>query len=145
MRLLLAAILLLQPAGPPPHQPAPGVQTERFARDLHDKNIDDMMTLFTPKAVFEDPEHHRFIGLDAIRKLNEQVTATYDSDLRLNVTTLEKIDKLAIEHGTWTETLRTRATGATQNASGTYVFLHKRRPDGRWLISQMKWSGPSPH
>ena len=143
MRLLLVALLAVAPASTPAqtkHPSRPPIQDDRFVRDLHDKNIDDVMTLYTSKAVFVNPDGKTFKGEDQIRKLYEQVTATYDSDLHLTTTNLRYTKNTAIEHGTFTETLRTRETGATQQLSGSYVFVHERQSDGTWLISVQKWN-----
>jgi uncharacterized protein (TIGR02246 family) len=143
MKLLLVATLVLAQAAAPPqasHQPAPALQDDRFVRDLHDKDIDDVLTLYTPKAVFVNPDGTSSKGLEEIRKLYEQVTATYDSDLHLTTTNLRRTNNTIIEHGRFTETLRIRATGATQQSSGTYIFLHERQSDGTWLIAMQKWN-----
>jgi uncharacterized protein (TIGR02246 family) len=143
MRLLLIfALALAQTAAPPPakQQAKPPIQDDRFVRDLHDKNVDDAMTLYTPKAVFVGPDGKTSKGIAEIRKLYEQVTTTYDSDLHLTTTNLRRNNNVVIEHGKFTETLRTRETGATQQVSGTYIFLHNRQPDGTWLIAMQKWN-----
>jgi uncharacterized protein (TIGR02246 family) len=143
MKLLLIATLAFAQAAAPsqaPHQPAPVLQDDRFVRDLHDKDVEDVLTLYTPNAVFVNPDGKTSKGLLEIRKLYEQVTTTYDSDLHLTTTKLRHTNNAIIEHGRFTETLRIRATGATQQSSGTYVFLHERQPDGTWLIAMQKWN-----
>lgn len=130
--------LLLQLTLPPP-RPAPAIPDERFVRDLHDKNVADVLTLYTPDAIFVGPEHHRYTG-PALRKLYEQVTATFDSDLHLKRLGLTRDNDTATEHGTYTETLRDRATGAVQHIHGTYHFRAQAQPDGRWLFTRMAWT-----
>jgi ketosteroid isomerase-like protein len=148
MRLLvLAAIALLQPAPPPvpKHPPYPPIQSERFARDLHDKNIGDILSISTPKSVFVEPSGKTYTGEQELRDLYEQVTGAYDSDLHLTMTRLEHAKTFAIEHGTYTETLRNRAKGTVQEVRGTYVFVHERQPNGEWLIARQTWTGPPLH
>jgi ketosteroid isomerase-like protein len=145
--LVLAAIALLQPATPlvPKHSPYPPIQSDRFARDLRDKNIGDILSISTPTSVFVEPSGKTYTGEQELRELYEQVTTTYDSDLHLTTTRTEHSKTFAIEHGTYTETLRTRATGATQEVHGTYVFVHERQPNGEWLIARQTWTGPPLH
>ena len=137
--VLLAFALFLVPSATSQKRPLPPIQSERFARDLHDKNIDDVLLIYTPDAVFTDPDGKTFKGLEEIRKLYEQVTSTYDSDLHLHRTSFEQTHSFGIEHGTYTETMHNRSTGATQEIRGTYVFLHERQMDGTWLIAHQNW------
>lgn len=137
--VLLAFALFLVPAATSQKRPLPPIQSERFARYLHDKNIEDVLSLYTPDAVFTDPDGKTFKGIDEIRKLYEQVTSTYDSDLHLHLTSFEQTHSFGIEHGTYTETLRNRVTGETREVSGTHVFLHERQMDKTWLIAHQKW------
>jgi len=137
---LLAFAMLLLPAATAQKRPLPPIQSERFARDLHDKNIDDVLLIYTPDATFTDPDGKSFKGIDEIRKLYEQVTSTYDSDLHLHMTSFEQTHSFGIEHGTYTETLHNRTTGVTQEIHGTYVFLHERQMDRTWLIAHQKWT-----
>ncbi len=137
--VLLAFALFLVPSATSQTRALPPLQSERFARDLRDKNIEDVLSLYTPDAVFTDPDGKTFKGIDEIRKLYEQVTSTYDSDLHLMLTSFEQTHTFGIEHGVYRETLRNRSTGATRQVRGTYVFLHERQMDGTWLIAHQKW------
>jgi uncharacterized protein (TIGR02246 family) len=148
MRFLVLAAIALTPAvvhSQQKQQKPPAIQDDRFVRDLHDKNIDDVLELYTPKAVFITPEGKTFKGTEELRKLYEQVTGNYDSDIHLKTTRLLQSTSVVIEHGTYTETLRNRATGISQEIHGTYVFLHERQSDGTWLIAHQKWTGPALH
>ncbi len=143
MRVLVVAVLVLcQAAAPLSAVPRklPPIQSERFARDLHDKNVDHVLTLYTDRAVFIEPGGKTHKGLDEIRKLYDRMTTAFDSDLHLTMTSFEQTRTFGIEHGTFTETLRAKATGATRNIIGTYVFLHEKQTDGSWLIARQKWT-----
>ncbi len=137
---LLALFLQLTP---PRHRPLPAIPDERFVGDLHDKNVNDVLTLYTPDAIFIDPDGHRYSGT-ALRKLYEQVTAAYDSDLHLKMLRLTRSNDIAIEHGTYTETLRDRATGKVEHIHGTYRFTAQVQSDGRWLFTRMVWTQARP-
>jgi len=148
MRLCGVAIALLAQSVAAPLaklQPLPPIQDDRFVRDLHNKDVEDVLMLYTPKAVFIDPDGHSYKGGEELRKLYEQVTSTYDSDIHLERTSLKSTYDAAIEHGNYSETLHNRNTGVTQEARGTYVFLHERQPDGEWLIAHQKWTQATLH
>ena len=139
-RCLCAIALLLQAALP---LPGPALPDERFVRDLHDKNIDDVLTLYAADAVFVDPDGHRSRG-PALRRLYEQVTVAFDSDLHLKSLGLTHHREVAVEHGTYTETLRDRASGKVEQIHGTYRFTARVQPDGRWLFTRMVWTQAKP-
>jgi ketosteroid isomerase-like protein len=142
MHLFLVALALLaQTVTVPPakQQSLPPIQNDRFVRDVHDKNVADVLALYTPRAVFIDREGHSYKGADELRKLYEQVASTYDSDLHLEMTSLKRTYDVVIEHGKYIETRRNLATGAMQDIRGTYVFLHERQADGEWLIAHQRW------
>jgi len=68
------------------------------------------------------------------------VAAAFDSDLHLKMHDLFRSGTLAIEHGTYTETLRDRASGKMEHIDGTYRFTALFQSDGRWLFTQMEWT-----
>jgi ketosteroid isomerase-like protein len=162
LALYLTVILLQitpQPPAPAIHSAIPPViPDDRFVRDLHDKNLADVLTLYTPDAVFVDPDGHRYSG-PTLRKLYEQVTASFDSDLHLKRLGLTRTGNLAIEHGAYTETLRARGTSQPvaqasaveqgpaqeQHIHGTYRFTAQLQPDGRWLFTKMEWTLAQPN
>jgi len=143
MLLILAAALLLQQPAPPPRPPRPNIPTQRFIDDMRSKNLEDVLALYTPDAVFTDPEGHTFATPAALRQLYIQVFATYDSDLQLTSASLsisrDNKTGTAVDTGSYTEALTVRATGAVLHPHGTYRFVWSLQPDGKWLISRMEW------
>src|SRR3954470_16438177 len=65
--------------------PGPSLPTQRFADDLRNKNLDDVLKLYTPRAVFIDPSGKQYRG-PALLELFKQVFATFDSDIVLDPT-----------------------------------------------------------
>ncbi len=110
---------------------------------MRSKNLEDVLALYTPDAVFTDPEGQTFSTPTAIRKLYIQVFATYDSDLHLNSSSLsinrDNKTGTAVDTGLYTEDLTVRATGVVLHPNGNYRFVWSLQPDGRWLISRMEW------
>src|SRR3954462_4794654 len=103
--------------------PGSSLPTERFADDLRNKNLDDVLKLYTPGAVFIDPSGKQYRG-PALLELFKQVFATFDSDIVMHPRSRMrgKSSKVCIESGSFVENLRTRATGTSQHNVGSYQF-----------------------
>jgi ketosteroid isomerase-like protein len=148
MRRFLVAILLLQPAAPMfSHKRQPPVlPTRQYADDMRAKNIEDILSLYTPGATFTDPDGNTFSTPDAMRKLYEQVFAAYDSDLTFTVKNQSvngdgySAGTTAVESDDYEETLQTRATKTMQQVCGDCIFTWVRQADGVWLMSSQKWT-----
>ena len=110
------------------------------------KNLEDVLSLYTPDAVFIDPKGHQFTTPDALRKLYQQVFATYDSDLTRGKGTIaiqgdpQVAGAVAVEAADYTENLTTRATKTIAHVCGDYRFTYILQKDGNWLISRMEWT-----
>jgi len=148
MRLLLASALLFLQAAPPP-TPPPAEHfleiTDRFQIDMHTKDIDDVLKLYAPNAVFADPDGHTFTGPDQLQSLYKQVFATYDSDIDfadrvVQIPDASSANNTVTEHGNYIETLHNRNTNATQHLCGTYSESFAQQPTGIWLISEHHWT-----
>jgi ketosteroid isomerase-like protein len=111
---------------------------DEFVRDLHDKKIDELLALYTPDAVFVNPDGKR-IPRAGLRRLYDQVTAALDSDLHLTTVRIRRHGNTAVETGTYTETLGHRDTGQIENVHGAYLFALRRAADGRWRYARMEW------
>ena len=113
---------------------------------MQTKNLEDVLALYTPDAVFIDPDGHQFATPDALRKLYQQVFATYDSDITRGKGTIaiqgnpQVPGAIAVEAADYTENLRTIATNTTAHICGGYRFTYLLQPDGHWLISRMEWT-----
>lgn len=141
--LVIAAFLLPfqftnQPSGTPGKTPP--LQTERFARDVRDKNVGDILSVFTMRAEVLSPDGKALRGEEQIRKNFEDQASQFDTDLRLQRTGFERTGTFGIEHGTYTQVLRQRSTGQMQESRGTYTFVHERQPNGEWHIARQKWT-----
>jgi ketosteroid isomerase-like protein len=139
MLLAFTLFLLLQTRAGEPQAPAPATTLDdRFVLDLKEKKIDDVLTLYTPEAVFVNPDGTEATG-PGLRKLYEQVSTAYDSDLHLNRVSLKRDLNTMIEDGTYTEELGHRDTGKVDHLTGTYQFTMHQVLDGRWQYSRMVW------
>jgi ketosteroid isomerase-like protein len=115
--------------------------TQRFADDLRSKNLEDVLKLYTPRAVFVDPSGRRYRGPAALRDLYSRVFATFDSDIVMNSESITqgKRSNVCIEAGSFTENLRTRATGTSMHSVGSYRFTYALQSNGEWLLSRQEW------
>jgi ketosteroid isomerase-like protein len=139
MLISLAILLLLQAPAESPTLPVFAAALDgRFVRDLHDKKIDDVLTLYTPNAVFVNPDGSEATG-PGLRKLYEQVTAAFNSDLHLKCVSLKRDLNTVLEDGTYTEELGHRDTGKIDRVRGTYRFTMHLDTDGKWRYSRMEW------
>ena len=139
MLLSIALFLLIQAPAADPLQPDfQAALDERFVRDLHDQKIDAVLTLYTANAVFVNPDGSEHTG-PALRKLYEQVTAAFDSDLHLKCVGIKRNLNTLIEDGTYTEKLGHRDSGKIDRVHGTYRFTVHLDADGKWRYSRMEW------
>jgi len=148
MRQIFIALLLSTLAQSPtsPHrQSLPNLPVQRFVEDIRRKNIANVLSLYSPDAVFVDTTGHQYATPKALRKLYRQVFATYDSDLKLD---LERIDVTGditlpqatiVQRGSFDENLHTRGTKTIQRLCGHYTFAWMLQDNGRWLIQRMEW------
>jgi len=115
-----------------------------WARNLHDKKIEASLAEFTADGEFIQPDGTRVRGTEALRKLYEMITATFDSDLVFDSQRMEVSGDLAYDSGTFREVLTMRAGGKRLFSTGSYLTVYRRNKDGRWLIAQQVWTGPGP-
>lgn len=141
MLSVVFSFLLLPQAAilPPAKNQAPQLQTERFTRDLREKNIGDILSLYTPGAVLLDPNGKSYKGEEELRKAYDESIAKYDTDLHLDRKSFDQTGTFGIEHGDYSGTQRDRATGEVHPLLGSYVFLYERQPNGEWHIAHQKW------
>jgi hypothetical protein len=143
MRLLLAVALLIPSAAAPvfPHHKAPPtLPTRQFAEDMHSKDVEDIRSLYTTDAIFTDPTGQTFTGADSLRKLYEQIFATYDSDISFTQLSLAVADgqSKAVETDQYQETLLTKATKAVNQSCGICTSACILQSDGRCQMTSQK-------
>jgi ketosteroid isomerase-like protein len=139
MLIAVALYLLFQARVGETEAPAPAATLDdRFVLDLHEKKIDDVLTLYTKDAVFVNPDGTEATG-PGLRKLYEQVTAAFDSDLHLKRVSLKRSINTMIEDGTYTEELGHRDTRKVDHVTGTYRFTMHLDADGQWRYIRMEW------
>ena len=112
-----------------------------WARNLHDKRVEDSVAQYAPDGEFFDPSGGRAHGTAALRELFQTIMATYDSDLKFTSHRSEVTPTLAYDSGTYQETLIVRAGSRVEHSSGSYLTIYERGKGGEWLIAQQMWTG----
>ena len=137
MCILLVALLALVMSPPDSFE-----QLRReWAEDVHEKRVEASVALYTPEAVFIQPDGSRVQGTTAIRELYRKVTSTYNSSLKFSSERVETSGNLAYDSGTYTETLVTRATGKSMQMKGSYLTIYRKGKDTSWKIVEQMWTG----
>ena len=110
-----------------------------WAKDLHDKRLDHIVSLYAPDAVFLPPNGERIVGRPAIRDLTKKAMDAFTSDITFQSVNSEFSGELAFDSGVFSETLTSMADGNKSRGEGNYLMVLKRQPDGAWLIVQQAW------
>jgi ketosteroid isomerase-like protein len=149
---LLAFAAILAPTSSLTAKAAPQAATlvtlakirEAWDHDLRTKQLEPILKLYAPDAVFLQPTGDRITGSVALRSLFVNIMATFNSDLTLHSQNLEASGDLAYDSGDFQESLTVIATGAKITSKGSYVLIFKRQPNGSWLIVQQVFTGTPP-
>jgi ketosteroid isomerase-like protein len=119
-------------------------EREQWAHNLHDKRVEASIAQYAPDAEFHDPGGEVIHGTASLRRLFQNVTDTFDSDLTFLDHRSEISGNLAYDAGTYRETMVKRATGQKQEMHGTYLTVYRKNTDGRWLIIEQMWTAAPP-
>jgi peptidoglycan-N-acetylglucosamine deacetylase len=115
---------------------------QEWAQNLREKKIEASVAEYAADGEFIQPDGGRVRGTEALRKLYETITTTFDSDLVFDSQRVETSGDLAFDSGTFREVLTMRATGKRLFSTGSYLTVYRREAGGSWLIVQQVWTGP---
>ena len=114
--------------------------TERWARDMREKNLKDIMVMLSNEPMFIEPSGKKYRGRKSVRRLYERALNTFDSDITMKGHSLQPSRDRCSQVGRFSENLRDRSTGAVTQYLGTYEFTYLLLPSGAWLLSRQQWS-----
>ena len=137
MYILLAAFFALAMSPPDSFEHL----RQQWAQDLREKHVEASVALYTPEAVFIQPDGSRVTGTEALRRLYDKITSTFDSSLKFSSEHVETSGNLTYDSGTYTETLVTRGTGKSIQMKGSYLTIYRKVEDGAWKIVEQMWTG----
>jgi ketosteroid isomerase-like protein len=115
-----------------------------WAKDLHAKQLDQLVALYASDAVFLKPSGERVTGRPAIRDLCKKVMSTFTSDITFQSLASDHSGELAYDSGEYRESLIKLSDETKANVEGNYVMIFKRQSDGSWLIAEQMWSLVTP-
>jgi uncharacterized protein (TIGR02246 family) len=170
MRLFLLISLLIipgftgeaQPHRPPTHHSSiatsrtgQGAQTQtprtgialklsnvcgQWAKYWREKQLDKIVGLYAPDAVFLTATGDRIEGINAIRAVFKQALESHNSDLLPRSITTEVSGNLAYDSGDYLETMTSGSESGKKQLKGNYVIVFKRQWNGKWLIIEHVWT-----
>lgn len=109
----------------------PRALQEMFLEKFRTQDIEGLIALYEPNAVFMAPSGQRAVGLDAIREQLTGLLAAASKSFVLNPTVAFEVDGVALMHADWALE-GTTPDGSALSLSGTTVEMARRGVDGEW-------------
>lgn len=115
--------------------------TQRWVRDMREKNIRGIKKLLSKDIVFSD-NGKTFRGSAAVNDVYRHAFTAFDSQLTMHPTAhlWDGTQRTCTETGIFEEDLRTRSDGSTKHYSGGYVFGFRLVGKNRWEMSRQEWT-----
>lgn len=111
-----------------------------WAKYWREKQLDNVIALYAPDAVFLTGTGDRISGRPAIRALFKTAMEGHTSDLTPRSLVTEVSGTLAYDSGDYSETIIPASGVAKTELKGNYVIVFKRQRNGRWLIIEHVWT-----
>jgi len=112
----------------------------QWAEYWRQKQLDRVVALYAPDAVFLTGTGDRFSGREAIRAVFKTAMQGHTSDLTPRSMVTEVSGNLAYDSGDYLETIIPASGVAKTELKGNYVIVFKRQPSGKWLIIEHVWT-----
>jgi uncharacterized protein (TIGR02246 family) len=123
----------------------PSSLTTIWVDDWRAADLDAVMMLYAPDAVFHPGTSERWSGTAAIRKNFAGILAKFRADPHLTSIQTGISGDLAYDNGTYEETIRPLAPKAKpMRFKGEYLFLFRRDAKGNWRILEQMWTQYGP-
>jgi uncharacterized protein (TIGR02246 family) len=114
--------------------------SEQWARAWSARQLDQVMELYAPDAVFLPGTGDRITGRAAIRAAFKTALEINTSNLSVRSIVTEDSGTLAYDSGDYREAITPVSGGGQRELQGNYVVVFRRQPDGKWLIIQHVWT-----
>jgi uncharacterized protein (TIGR02246 family) len=112
----------------------------QWANYWRQKQLENVVALYAPDAVFLTGTGDRISGRAAIRALFKTAMAGHTSDLTPRSLVTEVSGNLAYDSGDYFETITSAFGAAKTELKGNYVIVFKRQRSGKWLIIEHVWT-----
>jgi ketosteroid isomerase-like protein len=124
--------------------PTPAELSSVWATDWTQKNLDAVMQLYAPNAVFLPTVGASWVGAPAIRQNCAGLQAKFNPHIVVHSLWTQTSGELAYDSGTYDETLVTVTGGKTIHSKGNYIFIFQRRANGPWKILEQTFTELDP-
>lgn len=112
----------------------------KWAEYWRQKQLEKVVALYAPDAVFLTGTGDRFSGREAISAIFKTAMQGHTSDLTPRSLVTEVSGNLAYDSGDYLETIIPASGVAKTELKGNYVVVFKRQPSGQWLIIEHVWT-----
>jgi uncharacterized protein (TIGR02246 family) len=112
----------------------------QWAEYWRQKQLEDVVALYAPDAVFLTGTGDRISGRNAIRAVFKTAMEGHTSDLTPRSLVTEISGNLAYDSGDYLETIIPASGVAKTELKGNYVIVFKRQRSGKWLIIEHVWT-----
>ena len=113
-----------------------------WAKHWNAKDLDHLVAIYAPDAVYLPPHHAAVHGRDAIREYLRGPRSHGVSDLAFDVTYIKQSGDVAWDVGTYRMTVP-QNDGTKKEDHGKYLTVWKRA-GAKWLITADAWSSDLP-
>jgi len=113
-----------------------------WAKHWNAQELDRLVAIYAPDAVYLPPHHAAVHGRDAIREYLKGPLAHGVTDLSFEVTYIKHEGHLAYDVGRYAMTVP--QDGGRKQDRGKYLTVWRRQTDGHWLIAADAWSSDLP-
>ena len=111
-----------------------------WAEYWRQKQLDSVVALYAPDAVFLTGTGDRISGRSAIRALFKTAMEGHTSDLTPRSLFTEVSGNLGYDSGDYLETITTSSGAAKTELKGNYLIVFRRQRNGKWLVVEHMWT-----
>ncbi len=112
---------------------------QAIVRAIEDRDADAFAALYAPSAALLPPDGAVHAGRDAIRRAFAGMLADGFSKQTVIHPQLVVDRDLAVEEGQ-AEAEFTQPDGSVETGRCNYLIVHRRQPDGAWLMTRDMWT-----
>ena len=112
---------------------SPGAHADTFTNLVHARDLDGLVALYEPSAVFEPQPGIVVQGHAAIRRGARPSCSPFGPTITAETVQVLRAGDIALVVNEWTMT-GTAPDGAAVRQGGRSADVLRRQPDGRWLV-----------
>lgn len=112
---------------------------------LSDGNIDGVLELYSEDAIQLPPDAAPIVGLKEIRRQLVEELKRVSVDTSILVEEVEAGSEIAFARGRYEMIVHPKDGSRETEASGSWLDILKRQPNGSWRIRRSAWSNHDAH